>query len=73
MAESPSHIPTDHLGAIATLADELKVPVQEVGAIFESQFDRLAAQARITNFLVVLAMQNTRSILREGNRRASLR
>ncbi len=73
MAESASHLPTDHLGAIAKLADELRVPVQIVGAIFESQFDRLAVQARITNFLVVLAMQNTRSILREGERRASLR
>jgi len=73
MAESASHLQTDHLGAIATLADELKVPVQEVGAIFKSQFDRLAVQARITNYLVVLAMRNTRSILREGERRPSLR
>jgi len=73
MAESASHLQTDHFGAIATFANELKVPMQEVGAIFESQFDRLAVQARITNFLVVLAMRNTRSIIREGDRRASLR
>ena len=72
MTESTSHLETDHLGAIATLSNELKVPAQEVGAIYKNQFDRLAVQARITNYLVVLAMRNTRSILREGDRRASL-
>jgi hypothetical protein len=68
MTESVSHLETDHVGAIATLSNELQVPVHEIGEIDRKQFDRLAVQARIPNFLVVLAMRNTRSILRGVDR-----
>ena len=73
MTESAPHLKADDFSAIATLSNELKIPVSEVGVIYKNQFDRLAVQARITNFLVVLAMRNTRSILREGGRRANFR
>lgn len=72
MIVSVSRLETDHVGAITTLSIEHNVRTNEVGPIYKNQIDRLAVQARITNYLVVLAMRNTRSILREGDRRASL-
>jgi hypothetical protein len=54
----------DHVRAIATLSEKLKVPEHEVVDIFRKEFDRLATHARISTFLIVLAMRNTRSILR---------
>jgi len=47
--------------------------VYEIGKIYETEFDRLARGARIPTYLGVLALSNTRSILREGGRRATLR
>jgi hypothetical protein len=40
MTESVSHLETDHVGAIATLSNELQVPVHEIGEIDRKQFDR---------------------------------
>ena len=54
----------DHDEAIAVLSDKLHAPAQEVGKIYRKEFDRLAGVARIRNFLVILAINNTRSILR---------
>ena len=73
MTESVSRLENDHVRAIATLSDKLHVPVHEVGEIYKKEFDRLAEGARIPTFLVVLAMSNTRSILRGGGRSATLR
>ena len=71
MTETGSHLEKDHVRAIAALSHKLQVPAHEVGAIYRKEFDRLAAGARIPTFLVVLAMSNTRSILRGGGRRAT--
>jgi hypothetical protein len=73
MTESVSRLQNDHVRAIATLSDKLHVPMHEVGEIYKKEFDRLAQGARIPTFLVVLAMSNTRSILRGGGRSATLR
>jgi hypothetical protein len=70
MTESVSPLQNDHARAIATLSDKLHVPLHEVGEIYQKEFDRLAERARIPTFLVVLAMSNTRSILRRGGRSA---
>jgi uncharacterized protein (DUF2126 family) len=64
MTESFSRLESDHVRVIASLSDKLKIPVHEVDEIYKREFDRLALQARIPTFLVVLAMRNTRSILR---------
>ena len=56
----------DHDKAIAALSDKLHAPVQEVGKIYRKEFDRLAVSARIPTYLVILAMNNTRCILRRG-------
>ena len=64
MTESFSRLESDHVRVIASLSDKLKIPEHEVDAIYKREFDRLALQARIPTFLVVLAMRNTRSILR---------
>ena len=58
-----------HANAVATLCDELKCSAQEVGTVYQQEFDRLAAQAHISTFLDVLAMSNTRSILRQARSR----
>jgi hypothetical protein len=54
----------DDARAVAALSEKLNLPEREVVEIYKIEFDRLAEQARIPNFLSVLAMRNTRSILR---------
>jgi hypothetical protein len=71
MTESVSKFEGDHATAIATLSEKLKIPKDEVVEIYRKEFDRLAVHARIPTFLVVLAMRNTRSILRAGRARAA--
>jgi hypothetical protein len=56
----------DHDKAIAALSDKSRASAQEVERIYRKEFARLAGSARIPNFLVILAMNNTRSILRRG-------
>ena len=54
----------EYAHAIAALSDKLGVGTNEVAAVFRSELDRLTERARITNFLIVLALSKTRSILR---------
>ncbi len=63
-AAAEDKLEDDHVTAIATLSEKLKVPEHEVRDIFRKEFDRLATHARISTFLIILAMRNTRSILR---------
>ena len=56
------------LDAIATLADETHQPFEVVKDVYEEQFARLSADARITDYLVLFASRRTRDVL--GNRRA---
>ena len=58
---------------IAALAEQLQVPFEQVDEIYWEQVDRLAADARIQDFLVVLALRNARAILRGGCRREDSR
>lgn len=48
---------------IATLAREMHLTEAEVGAVYHSALDKLAATARIRSYLGILAMNSTRSIL----------
>src|SRR5689334_20316721 len=53
---------------IEALAERLQVPIEQVDEIYWEQVDRLAADARIHDFLAVLALRNARAILRGGCR-----
>jgi signal transduction histidine kinase len=59
----------EHGGVIARLSHELRVPLHEVRKIYGAQLERLTADARIQKFLGVLALRNTRDILRADGRR----
>ncbi len=52
-------------GAIQALSEKLKLPALKVIEVYRTEFKRLAAQSRIETYLGVLAMRNTRRILRE--------
>jgi hypothetical protein len=64
----PADPEKDQVRAIATLSDKLHLPMQEVREVYLREFGRLESQARIRNFLGVLALSRTRSALRCGNR-----
>ena len=53
--------------AIATLAEETHQPFDVVKGIYEEQFARLSAEARVTDYLVLFASRRTRAVL--ANRR----
>jgi uncharacterized protein (DUF2126 family) len=72
MKESAFPPDKDRAKTIKALSDKLQVPVQEVGEIYRMEFDRLAREARIPTYLAVLAMSNTRSIMRKAGKRATL-
>ncbi len=64
LTDTASPMNKEYAHAIVALSDKLGVGTNDVAAVFRSELDRLAADARITNFLIVLAMSKTRSILR---------
>ena len=53
-----------HGHAIAQLANDLRLPVDEVATVYQSQLDRIGANARIHHYLSVLAASRARAILR---------
>ena len=54
-----------HEPVICALSQQLHIPVSDVGAIYTKELARLAAGARIESFLSVLALRNTRAVLRD--------
>lgn len=48
---------------IETLAREMSRPIDEVREVYESEFARLRAGARITDYLVLFASRRTRDAL----------
>jgi len=52
--------------AIQALSEKLQVPALKVIEVYRTEFKRLAAQSRIDTYLGVLALRNTKSILREA-------
>jgi Protein of unknown function (DUF3562) len=57
-----------NLDAIASLAEETHQPYEVVKDVYEKQFARLSADARVTDYLILFASRRTRDIL--ANRRA---
>ncbi len=56
----------DQRRAIATLCQKLTLAEDEVSGVFRQEFARLAAHASVPTYLCVLAMNNTKSLLRQG-------
>ena len=48
---------------IATLAEETHQPIEVVKDIYDDQFARLSARARVTDYLVLFASRRTRDLL----------
>ena len=69
MAEIVLTSKLDQAQAIAAISDQLQLPVGQVGRVFQKEFERLKAQARISTYLTVLTMRNVRSILRGARKR----
>jgi hypothetical protein len=49
--------------AMQALSDKLHVPTLKIIEIYKTEYRRIAAQSRITKFVSVLAMRNTRALL----------
>jgi hypothetical protein len=66
-------LPSDkeHMEAITAMSDKLGVSTSDVAAVFRSELDRLTAGARITDFLIVLALGKTRTLLRARSGRVA--
>ena len=58
--------------AIAALSGKWGVSMKDIGDVYKTQFDRLAAGARVKEFLIVLALNRTRSILRARRARVTV-
>ena len=51
---------------ILSLAQEMHYPLQLVTRVYEAEFARLKAEARITEYLVLFAARRTRDTLRSA-------
>ncbi len=49
--------------AVAALSEELHVSADDVVEVYNHEFSRLHAQARIKTYVGILAMSNTKNIL----------
>ena len=55
---------TDYLESMKVLAEEIKLPVEQVSEIYASTLESLKTSARIQDFLPVLASKKVRDRLR---------
>jgi hypothetical protein len=65
MNESMSSAEGYDANAIAALSEKLHVSASDVVEVYRDEFTRLHAQARVKTFVGVLAMSNTKNILRK--------
>jgi hypothetical protein len=61
----------DHDAIVASIADEVHYPVSIVRRIFEDEFGRLQAVARVTDYVVLFASRRTRDRLLSARRQQS--
>jgi len=66
MAESIPGADDDARRAIQSLSEKLDVPELKVLEVYKTEYNRLSAESRIATFVSVLAMRNTRTILRDS-------
>lgn len=63
LTETELPLEKEHVQAIAALSEKLGVGMKDVAKVYKAEFEKLAANARVPNFLIVLALNRTRSIL----------
>jgi len=66
MPESIPNGDDDAQRAIQALSEQLDVPELKVLEVYKTEYRRLSAESRISTYVSVLAMRNTRSILRDA-------
>ncbi len=54
----------DHAALVESIAKELKEPVDEVRALYESELTDLRAQARVETYVPIFASRKVRAVLR---------
>jgi hypothetical protein len=59
----PRHDEARNADTIATLSAETRQPLELVRQIFEEQYARLKATARVPNYVVLFAIRRTREVL----------
>jgi len=64
-SSTPRRDSTTHARAIAALAQESHVPIEQVAQLYERELAVLTVGARITGFLTVLTIRKVREILRQ--------
>jgi hypothetical protein len=68
LSETDLPLEKEHVQAIQALSEKLGVGMKDVAKVYKAEFEKLAAGARVTNFLIVLALNRTRSILGSAHR-----
>ncbi len=58
----------DHDAIISSIAQEVHYPIPIVKRIYEDEFERLKAVARVTDYLVLFASRRTRDLLLSARR-----
>ena len=61
----------DHEAIITSIAQEMHYPIPIVKRIYEEEFGRLKAVARVTDYLVLFASRRTRDLLLSARRQSS--
>ena len=61
----------DHDAIITSIAQEVHYPIPIVKRIFEDEFARLKAVARVSDYLVLFASRRTRDLLLSARRQGS--
>jgi len=61
----------DHDAIIASIAQEIHYPVPVVKRVYEDEFARLQAMARVTDYVVLFASRRTRDRLLSARRQHS--
>ena len=56
-------LPPNHELIVAALAAQFEAPVDDVASLYQSQWDELAAEARVTQYLHIFALRHVRDIL----------
>jgi Protein of unknown function (DUF3562) len=62
----------DHDVIIASIAQEMHYPIPLVKRVYEEEFGRLSAVARVTDYLVVCASRRTRDLLLSARRQSGV-
>ena len=66
-----SRADVDHDAIITSIAHEVHYPIPIVKRIYEDEFARLRAMARVSDYLVLFASRRTRDLLLSARRQRS--